>query len=371
MSDKIARRITLPKKNGEIEFPKIEEEFSNVEEKFSKKEEEELPKKEASKNKNVYNEEEATTETRVKQIIEDMESDIFDDQSRSEILNIVESLEPYRRQLLDHPLYDKITSKQFVAVFMETHVFCVWDFMCLLKRLQQAFTSTQSLWRPVGSPELRFMINSIVLGEECDVDEKGELFSHFEMYVSAMKQAGADPSTVLKVIEDIKSLPKTPASLDEMQYVASFNTLPPAVKNFVSTTLKYAFDKDAHKAAAAFTFGREDLICPMFLAIIRNMNVDKAEISKLIYYLERHVEVDGDDHGPLSLQLVAKVCGNDVDKWEDAKVAANEVLKARLDLFNYLSEKIEKVKLEYLENKKDSEKSFKSMVEEFKKKSIN
>merc|ERR1712117_64673 len=185
-----------------------------------------------------------------------------------------------------------------------------------------------------------------------------------------MKQAGADPSTVLKVIEDIKSLPKTPASLDEMQYVASFNTLPPAVKNFVSTTLKYAFDKDAHKAAAAFTFGREDLICPMFLAIIRNMNVDKVEISKLIYYLERHVEVDGDDHGPLSLQLVAKVCGNDVDKWEDAKVAANEVLKARLDLFNYLSEKIEKVKLEYLENKKDSEKSFKSMVEEFKKKSI-
>merc|ERR1712047_173455 len=114
---------------------------------------------------------ETDNQARVDQVLADMDSEVFDEFIKSEILNIVESCETFRSQLLDHPLYKKVDRIQYVQVMMETHVFCVWDFMCLLKKLQTEFTCVENLWRPVGTPELRHMINSIVLGEECDVNE--------------------------------------------------------------------------------------------------------------------------------------------------------------------------------------------------------
>ena len=224
---------------------------------------------------------------------------------------------------------------------METHVFCVWDFMCLLKRLQTDFTSVHTLWRPVGSPQLRHMINSIVLGEECDVDETGQIISHFELYIASMNQAKADTGPVLAMVEDIKRENASPKSVIDLERIDGYRKLEKPVKNFINCTMEAVLADDIVETVAAFTFGREDLICPMFLGVLRGMSCPKTDISKLTYYLERHVEVDGGDHGPLSLQMLAKVCGNDKDKWEKAEIVAKKVLQARVDLWNYLCTKID------------------------------
>ena len=110
-----------------------------------------------------------------------------------------------RQQLVDHPLYAQIDTLEKLRVFMEHHVFAVWDFMSLLKTLQMQLTCVQVPWVPVGNATTRYLINEIVCGEESDVDEDGNRCSHFELYLKAMNDAGANTAPVLSLLEAVKS----------------------------------------------------------------------------------------------------------------------------------------------------------------------
>src|SRR5246500_3825867 len=96
-----------------------------------------------------------------------------------------------RAALLDHPLYADVASVADLRRFMEDHVFAVWDFMSLLKRLQQDMTCTRVPWFPADSPRAARLINDIVIGEETDVGPDGSYVSHLELYLRAMADIGA------------------------------------------------------------------------------------------------------------------------------------------------------------------------------------
>ena len=235
-------------------------------------------------------------------------------------INLLNSnLTKYRKEIVNHPLYKKLNSVEDIAVMMEHHVYAVWDFMSLLKALQSLLTCTTSPWKPVGDGKIRQLVNSIVLEEESDVDKENNPLSHYEMYIDAMKQCGANTSAIESFVSNVST------------------TNIPSVNDGVDAFLKTTFDviesNETHKIASAFTFGREDLIPDMFTAIVNEYNTEN-NLDKFVYYLERHIELDGGEHGPLALELISNLCGDDDDKWREVEETAIACLVARKKLWD-------------------------------------
>jgi hypothetical protein len=235
---------------------------------------------------------------------------------------------PLRAQLANHSLYSRIATAEQLRTFMESHVFAVWDFMSLLKALQRELTCVAVPWQPTPWPASRRFINEIVLGEESDLFE-GRAISHFELYLEAMREAGADTRPVQELLLNVSRGCFEPATL----------AAPPAAKGFVRATFALIDSGEPHRLAAAFTFGREDLIPEMFRGLVRDLARDmnashSGQFRKYQWYLERHIEVDGDDHGPLALRMIQDLCGQDEKRWEEATQAAETALRARLALWD-------------------------------------
>ena len=230
------------------------------------------------------------------------------------ISELNKKLQPYRNEIVKHKLYSKLKTKSDIKKLMESHVFAVWDFMSLLKALQITLTCFEIPWRPIGDPKIRRLVNSIVLEEESDVDSEGNPASHFELYLEAMRECEAETSTIETFMKNLNkdSRPKINEDID----------------SFLNTTFSIIEGGKSHEIASAFTFGREDLIPDMFLAIVNDMNKEKS-FDKFVYYLERHIELDGGDHGPLALELICNLCGDDEKKWDEVQEVAIKCLKAR------------------------------------------
>lgn len=252
-----------------------------------------------------------------------------------QIVKLQAALSSKRADLLAHPMYAQINSIEDFQCFMEQHIFAVWDFMSLLKALQRALTCVEVPWAPKGSPVTRRFINEIVLGEESDLDSNGKVLSHFEMYLEAMQQIGANTLPIHQLTEWL-SYGKT---LDEALYQLDIRE---ETRAFVRYTFEIINSGQLHKIAALFTFGREDLIPDMFIEILREMqNQGQANIDKLLYYLERHIEVDGGDHGPISLKMMEEICGTDLVKWQEATEVSLVALEKRYQLWDGVQAKLQ------------------------------
>ncbi|RZJ69345.1 DUF3050 domain-containing protein [Flavobacterium sp.] len=255
-------------------------------------------------------------------------------------LEINQAILPQKEILLQHSLYEKIKTVEDLHVFLENHVYAVWDFMSLLKALQQKLTCTTTPWFASQNPETRYLINEIVLAEESDLALDGSRKSHYEMYLSAMKSCGADVSDVEKFISDI-------FSLNNIFVAIRRSDLHPQVKAFLEFTFRVIEEGKAHKIAAAFTFGREDLIPDMFTQILKNFQKQfpETDLSELVYYFERHIELDADEHGPMAMKMIDELCAQDQIKWREAEEISIEALEKRIGLWDAIEDQILKPEL--------------------------
>lgn len=251
-----------------------------------------------------------------------------------QIDKIKKAIEPLRLEIINHKVYSAIKDINDLKVFMQYHVYAVWDFMSLLKSLQNNLTCTSVPWFPKGSAETRYLINEIVVGEESDVDLNGIRKSHFELYLDAMEQCGAETSQIRSFIE---VLSKT----GDFNAAFAASDTPEEAQNFVGFTFKIIDSNKDYLQSAIFTFGREDLIPGMFLSIIidiHNNFPDSIAIFK--YYLERHIEVDGGHHSHLALQMTSNLCGNNQEFWEEVEKATKDSLQKRINLWDGAYNKI-------------------------------
>ncbi len=252
------------------------------------------------------------------------------------IIKVENELNALKKQLVSHKVYEKINNVDSLKIFMENHVYAVWDFMSLLKSLQLHLTTVKIPWTPTKDSNAARFINEIVLEEETDIGNSNISSSHYEIYIDAMEEIKANTSKIESLLEKIKEKKSITQSLDEIDA-----KLP--IKNFMQFTFDTIATNEPHKIASVFTFGREDLIPNMFIQIVKNINKEKnVSANKLIYYLERHIELDGDDHGPIALKMISNLCGNNKKKWDDVIAYSKKAIKERIKLWDHILDCINK-----------------------------
>lgn len=245
------------------------------------------------------------------------------------------SIANQKKALLTHSLYEKVQTIEDLHCFLENHIYAVWDFMSLLKALQSKLTCTTTPWFPTANTQTRYLINEIVVAEESDLTLDGRRQSHFEMYVEAMKDCGANTTEIEAFLTNL-------SSLNNIFVAIKTSDLHPKIKAFLDFTFRVIEEGKAHEIAAAFTFGREDLIPSMFTAILKNFqaNFPETDLKKLIYYFERHIELDADEHGPMAMGMITELCGNDSKKWSEVEQISIAALEKRIGLWDAIEEQL-------------------------------
>lgn len=239
----------------------------------------------------------------------------------------VSFLAPLRERLNNHPVYGVLDDIDDLRCFMGHHVFSVWDFMSLAKYLQGRIAPTTLPWVPVGNPAIRRFINEIMLEEESDVgmpdsDGKETYASHFELYCVAMGEIGAPITQPMRFLDSVQR--------DGITAALSHGDAPEPARLFMTSTFGFINSHKPHVVAAAFALGREHVIPQMFRAFLAKMHISKEVAPAFHYYLERHIHLDEDSHGPLSLLMLEELCGGDAAHIQEAQAAACAAVEARI-----------------------------------------
>jgi hypothetical protein len=232
----------------------------------------------------------------------------------------------FKQRLEAHPVYAAVTSLGELQCFMQHHVYSVWDFMSLIKYLQAAVAPASTPWVPRGDGDVRRFINELVLEEESDEAGDGEHFtSHFELYLSAMEEIGADTSVVREFVASVAA--------QGVHSALRLPRVPQPAAEFSATTFAFIDSGRPHEVAAALALGREHIIPCMFRAILDKTGVSEKDAPKFHYYLNRHIHLDEDFHAPLSLRLLNGLC-SDAQQRDQAIQAAHRAVSARVDFWD-------------------------------------
>lgn len=235
-----------------------------------------------------------------------------------------------RARLLDHPVYAEVASVADLRRFMEDHVFAVWDFMSLLKRLQQDMTCTTVPWFPADDTRAARLINDIVIGEETDVGPDGSYVSHLDLYLGAMEDVGAST----RQFDTFRSLARDGVPIEA---ALARSGAPAHVRAFVAHTMALARSGSTEEVLAAFFYGREDIIPEMFSRLLEALSGarhDSDSLRHFIYYIDRHIELDGDSHGPMGRELLEDFVAGSPRRHDRAVRAACNSIEARIELWN-------------------------------------
>ena len=241
------------------------------------------------------------------------------------INEINKEIEPLIEKLENHKLNSILNNEKSLQIFMQHHVFAVWDFMNIVKTLQQNIAPVQIPWKPPVNPHVVRFIHELVLAEESDITLDKQSLSHFEMYLLSMKEIGADTAPIQNWVHHNK-----------------VEGVPSGSLNFLEVTQSILATGDMVKVASMFCYSREKLIPRLFSNILNAHQFLKARAPQFQYYIQRHIEIDGEEHGDLSVEILKHYCEENPAHFQKAKDTAVLTLNSRVQLWDNIVDNIQK-----------------------------
>lgn len=235
-----------------------------------------------------------------------------------------------QQALSNHPVFSAIQTMDDLRLFMSWHIFAVWDFMSLLKRLQRELTTTELPWLPSPHPLATRLINEIVLGEESDEVPSGGFLSHYELYLLAMQEVGVP-------VSQIRAFEAQLRAGHPYGHALNMVSAHPCLQDFVTSTMTTVANGNVYEVLGSFFFGRENVIPQMFQHLLANWHIDEKQAPMFVYYLKRHIELDGDNHGPAAWKIINELTHNNPAALQQLKSAAITSMNARLRLWDGLT----------------------------------
>ena len=238
-------------------------------------------------------------------------------------------IEPISKRLEAHSVFSKLNTLDELRVFMEHHVFAVWDFMSLLKRLQEIYVPHGSPWVPQSDGNVVRFINEIVMEEESDqaYNSNGERYtSHFEIYLEAMKEVGAPTDSIDHFLNEVRTY--------GLKKALNLSCVPSPSREFMNHTFELIDQGKGHEIASSFAIGRESIVPVMFKRILELTKIGVKDAPVFHYYLERHAHLDGEHHGPMALKLLDDLCANEPEKENEVILQVQSSLNARIKLWD-------------------------------------
>ncbi|WP_257387804.1 DUF3050 domain-containing protein [Tahibacter caeni] len=232
-----------------------------------------------------------------------------------------------RDALHTHRVFGAIRDMDSLRAFMQVHVYAVWDFMSLAKRLQRDLTCVELPWMPPPDIEAAHLINEIILGEETDTGPDGHPISHLDLYLAAMREVGADTRPFQQFLSLVRERVPVENALGRVG-------APACVIDFVTHTLRVAIGERTLVVMANFFYGRENVIPGMFQRLLDSWGLDRIEAPSFVYYLDRHIELDGDAHGPAAEAIIDRALQREPELVDAVRRAAIASLTARRRLWD-------------------------------------
>ena len=239
-------------------------------------------------------------------------------------------LDKLQQQLSNHPIYAAIDSTQQLKIFMQQHVFAVWDFMSLIKSAQSLIAPTTIPWTPSEHPRYVHYINQLVTEEESDIEYSDHAAdhpcSHFERYINAMTEIGAETSIITSFVDSVRR-----NNLDIALNTPGINL---STRKFIKFTFDVIKQNQPHLTVAVLALGREDLVPHLFRPLQHRSQLSKQDAPQFFHYLERHIQLDEQEHGPIALKLLNELCNDSTEKYSQAMAIAQQALKIRLNFWD-------------------------------------
>lgn len=237
------------------------------------------------------------------------------------------------KRLLNHPLYENLNTIENIKVFMKNHIFAVWDFLILAKRVQRIVSPTSNFWKPNQDPKLRRFINEIMISEESDDLGDGIFMSHCDMYIKAMREINASTDDFFKFQNKL-------TAKNFQSYLDFEKSIPLPAYEFLRVTHAHINSRQPHITIASFAYGREHLVPLMFTEMLRH-HMDLPKSAPMFYqYLLRHIDVDSNTHGPLSQELLNHAINNDIVRHAEVEAVKLETLMTRHFFYDKILEEI-------------------------------